>query len=492
MPFATDRLAYHPAGLHQQELYEASRAELDAAGVRAISTDDLFAGIDYRALNLGVAYGRCRIVAETDPQPPSVRDVVIFRRLPNDLTHVAGVISEEPQTPLSHVNLKAKQNRTPNAYIRDAGAPGSTISQWLGKVIRLQIDIEGFDIREADPGELEQHLAGIRPEVGQIPTRNLTVTAFERLDALRHADSSAFGAKACNLAELRRAIDPDHVPDGVAVPFYFYDRFMQENGLYDEAERIIAGAEFRADAALRDQQLKELRRAIKRGIIPADLDAELNVIHTEFKARHANPRCRSSTNNEDLEKFNGAGLYDSYTHRRDEGPISKSIKQVWASLWNYRAFEERDFYRIDHFRTAMGVLIHPNFDDEQANGVAVTRNIYFPEIEGYYVNVQAGETSVTNPVEDASPEELLIMRDATRPRQEIYDRIYFRTSNLVDADVRVLGESQLKQLRGFMKAIQEHFSKIYNSRDSGFAMDIEFKVDREGRLVIKQARPWLA
>ena len=65
-----------------------------------------------------------------------------------------------------------------------------------------------------------------------------------------------------------------------------------------------------------------------------------------------------------LRGFSGAGLYDSFTHHPDEGHLSKSIKQVFASLWNFRAFEARDFYRIDHLTTAMGVLVHPNFGDE--------------------------------------------------------------------------------------------------------------------------------
>ena len=47
-------------------------------------------------------------------------------------------------------------------------------------------------------------------------------------------------------------------------------------------------------------------------------------------------RCRSSTNNEDLPGFSGAGLYDSTTHHPLEGHLSKSIKQVYASLWNFR------------------------------------------------------------------------------------------------------------------------------------------------------------
>ena len=33
---------------------------------------------------------------------------------------IAGIITEAPQTPLSHVNLKAQQNDTPNLYMKDA------------------------------------------------------------------------------------------------------------------------------------------------------------------------------------------------------------------------------------------------------------------------------------------------------------------------------------------------------------------------------------
>ena len=55
-------------------------------------------------------------------------------------------------------------------------------------------------------------------------------------------------------------------------------------------------------------------------------------------------RYRSSTNNEDLPGFNGAGLYDSKTQDPDETEedgIDKSLKQVFASLWTFRAFTER-------------------------------------------------------------------------------------------------------------------------------------------------------
>ena len=70
-------------------------------------------------------------------------------------------------------------------------------------------------------------------------------------------------------------------------------------------------------------------------------------------------RCRSSSNNEDLPGFSGAGLYDSKTQHPDEGHISKSVKQVFASTWNFRAFREREFHRIDHMTVSYTHLTLP-------------------------------------------------------------------------------------------------------------------------------------
>ena len=71
-------------------------------------------------------------------------------------------------------------------------------------------------------------------------------------------------------------------------------------------------------------------------------------------------RARSSTNNEDLEGFTGAGNSTAaILIVRDEGKLENTIKQVWSSLWTFRAFEEREFWRIDHLTAAMGVAMHP-------------------------------------------------------------------------------------------------------------------------------------
>lgn len=264
---------------------------------------------------------------------------------------------------------------------------------------------------------------------------------------------------------------------------------MCANDFYDEAAATMADQAFRTDPAERERLLRRFRTRIREAPVPEPLAGQLRELHAEFPAGQP-LRCRSSTNNEDLEGFNGAGLYDSYTHRADEGELGNTIKQVWASLWNFRAFEERDFHRIDHLVAAMGVLVTPNFDNELANGVAVAKNVYDPNWPGFYVNVQVGESLVTNPDPDAIPDEFLI---SPIGEQFEYETQYIKRSSLLGPNQRtVLSATQVTGLVRALEAIQEHFKEVYGKQDDpAFAMDVEFKFDIQAALVVKQARPWI-
>lgn len=484
MPVLKGNLGYYPRdrGINA---YERDKAIFDKSDIPVFLDKDLtHSDIGYLPLNPAVSFGLLRLM--THEERPSPRDVVIYRSLPNELSRVAGVITEVRQTPLSHVNLRAVQDGVPNAFIA-AASEHQAIKPLIGKYVRYAATKDGFEIRSATSKEVETYFKDLRPSKAQTPERDLTVKTARPLSEIQFGDSASVGVKAANLAAMRNfKLTEGTIPNGSAVPFYFYDEFMKHNDFYGYLDMLLKSPEFKKDRDTQDTELKKFRSLIKKGKMPDWMMASLATLHATYP-EGTSLRCRSSTNNEDLPGFSGAGLYDSCTHKPDEGHLSKSIKQVYASMWNFRAFEEREFYRVDHSAAAMGVLIHPNFKGERANGVAVTDDILYQTKANYYVNTQVGEDLVTNPDIESAPEELLLAW-----YKEDGDRVMQR-SNQTKNDKPLLSENHLERLRKHLGQIHGKFAKLYgrSSDDERFAMEIEFKITKDGQLVIKQARPWV-
>ena len=163
MPFLETRLSYHAASETQRAIFKQEKASYTAAQkhqMHVVRSEDLFGQTTYTMLNPGIGFGRLSIYDSSTPLTP--RDVVIFHSLPNELNHVAGILTEVPQTPLSHVNLAAKQNNTPNAYVKDAGGD-ARITPLLGKYVRYETLADGFTIREATQAEVDAFINTLRP-----------------------------------------------------------------------------------------------------------------------------------------------------------------------------------------------------------------------------------------------------------------------------------------------------------------------------------------
>jgi hypothetical protein len=234
--------------------------------------------------------------------------------------------------------------------------------------------------------------------------------------------------------------------------------------------------------------LKDFKKDIKDAPMPQWMMDELQVMHDAFPVGTA-VRCRSSTNNEDLPGFSGAGLYTSKTQHLTEGHISKSVKQVYASMWNFRAFEERDFYRVDHYIAAMGILCHSNFEEEQSNGVGVSIDPVYDTENTFYLNTQVGESLITNPDPYSVPEEILLYEDPSLGA----GYLVLRLSNLVLPGELVMDQIYLDLMREYLTVIHDEFALLYDVVGAeGFGMDIEYKVTAQDQLIIKQARPWVS
>ena len=112
MPLLNDNLAFYvPAAalpFLQPELpsYRESRIPL-------VFDDDISPETGFLAMNPAEGYGRLQVMDPDDRPHP--RNIVIYEALPNELPRVAGIVTTVPQTPLSHVNLRAMQDGIPKA-----------------------------------------------------------------------------------------------------------------------------------------------------------------------------------------------------------------------------------------------------------------------------------------------------------------------------------------------------------------------------------------
>ena len=482
LPLLDRNLALYIPGFWRSR-YGSELSLIEASRINPLYDADIVPPSGFLALNPGLGYGRLQVRAPGERPHP--RDVAIYEVVPNEMSRVAGIITTVPQTPLSHTNLRAVQDGIPNAFIRDV-LDATRVTALLGGYVRYEVTEGRWDLRQATPEEVDLHYESSRPAAVQTPERDLSVAGIKPLGEIGFNDWKAFGVKAANVAVLGTLGFPaGTVPDGFAVPFYFYDEFMKAHGFYDDVTAMLADPDFQTDFDVQDDMLDDLRDAIEDAETPQWIVDDLTTMHATYPEGQS-LRYRSSTNNEDLPGFNGAGLYDSKTQNPDEtveDGIDKSLKGVFASLWTFRAFTEREFYRIDHLAAAMGVLVHPNYKDELANGVAVSFDPVYGS-DTYYVNTQLGEDLVTNPEAYSVPEEILLRRSGTYT--------VLATSNLVEHGQLLMRDEQLRQLREHLEVIHDHFAGLYNpGPGEPFAMEIEFKITSDNILAIKQARPWV-
>lgn len=419
---------------------------------------------------------------------PGSRDIVLYESVPNSLPKVGGIITSVIQTPLSHVNLRAIQDGIPNAFIRNS-AQTDSIENLIGQYIYYKVEQSGYTIRAALADEVNAWFESIRPDEEQIPPLNLSHTRIASPDEITFDMSDGYGAKCVNVATMRTFGFPEGtIPEGFGIPFHHYVEFMEHNGLFEAADSIMIRSDFKGDINVRNWMLAIFRGMIRQAEMPEWMMDELAAMHAAFPVG-TSVRCRSSTNNEDLPGFSGAGLYDSKTQHPHEGHISKSVKQIYASMWNLRAFEEREFHRVNHFKAAMGVLCHPNYSDEKVNGVGVSTDPLYQTDQTFYLNSQMGEDLVTNPNNASIAEEVLIeLATAGEANYTVIQR-----SNLIPADSMLMGDVLLRQIRDYLSVIHSEFAKLYNAEHNPtFAMDIEYKITNENHMNIKQARPWVS
>jgi phosphoenolpyruvate synthase/pyruvate phosphate dikinase len=290
------------------------------------------------------------------------------------------------------------------------------------------------------------------------------------------------GAKAAQMGQLAR-LEGLRTAGGFAIPFAAYQAHLASAGLEAEIDAMLSDSGFVQDADARSIRLAALRAAIQRKPVDGELLADV-CQRLQPWAMQGRTLLRSSTNAEDLDGFNGAGLYDSVEAPVRPSPqqVADALRQVWASVWQQRAFEERDWYRIDHRAVAMGVLVQPFVEDALATGVAITGNPFKEGLDAVFINTQWSGATVTGALGNQLPEQYLVATWSGVFEPELISR------SSLQGGAPILQDTELSALTAQLLHI--HRTLLDGHTGSANAMDVEFALTRERRFVMLQARPY--
>ncbi len=455
------------------------------------------------------------------------QDILVTDQAPLDIqTIIAGIVTGTRQGELSHLNVRSAARGTPNCYVKQAH---ELLARWDGQLVSLECGPSRAVVVPVTPEEAARCNEGLRPEPVEVVAADLNWSELVPLLELptdtaeeRRTGVGRFGSKGTNLAVLYQRIDPELQLTGFLIPAHYYDAFVRDNSwsvvldsgteritFAESIDRLLDDPAFLNDGAVRRDRLAALQAAMESA--PCDR-ALVSAIEAAVRATYDGRddvmvRFRSSSNAEDALRFNGAGLYDSTSvcladendgdasgpsrcdpDQTNERDVCRGLRRVWASLWNRKAFEERAWYGIDHRQVAMGILVNTRTKGELANIVAFSGNPLLRGDRRYLVNAQAGELDVVAAVPGVWPEkDLLTLENGSVTRIE-----RARGSTELAEGEFVLDDARLRELGEALSTIVDVYPIDADLLPTvRVLLDTEWKLRSDGRLAIKQVRPFI-
>jgi hypothetical protein len=506
-----------------------AQQEASASWDAPFAIADIQDNVSYEAYTTGVGYGTIRRYSIDDLEEATenaefgFQDILVLDEAPWDLEMVvSGLVTGSRQSTLSHLNVRSAARGTPNCFIQ---SPHALLELYEGQLVRFACDEEVWRIEETSWAEAEAFWETLRPEAVDIPEPDLETTTMVHLldlDTQTASDRSAgvatYGSKGANLATLYQRIDSELQLNGFLVPMSAYADFVSDNGwmvdlgegevwasFQETLDAWLTDDDFVNDTAWRRACLSDLRDAMEEAPVdPVFLQELGQQIEETWGDDTTMVRFRSSSNAEDSLQFSGAGLYESaracladQTDTDDEGPswcdsseddedtLEDALREVWASLWSMGAHEEREWYGIDHSLAAMGILVNTRSLDEQVNIVMFSGDPISDD-DRFLVNAQDGEHDVVSGEPGLTPE---VVRLSIEEGTVI--EVEREAHSSLSEDAWLLSEAQLLAIGEAMEETRSVYPMDASlDGDPQILLDTEWKVLEDGRLIIKQVRPF--
>ena len=474
---------YEPVAFKPNSILQEDNSE--ELGINRISADEIQKNQEYLALNTGEAVGRIHIIEKLDDTVEiGDNEILVLKDLPLTLPQVRGIIVAEPSTPLSHVNILAKGWGIPNVYIKDAD---KLLKQYDNRWVKLTAELDNQKIVPADREELINN-----PTEQPVPAPgNLEVKKLASLGEMRKKDSLIYGSKSSNLGEMINAKIPNTVvPGGFTVPFYWYEKYMADNGFDEIIGDLMDDNDFVHNPRIRREKLENFRKMMQNGKFDEKLKAEiLQKWKTQLGGKPV--FVRSSSNAEDLPNFSGAGLYDTVKNVKTDESVIEAVKTVWASLWNFDAYEARVRNYVNQNTVYMSALIQLGVNMD-SGGVMFTTDPFDRENKGaVYISAVWGHNDPIT-ANKFVPEQVLFnpksnaVQVLTLSQQDSVLK-FGENGDLVESNEkfnrRVLTDRNVRELVKVASTIKRTFGGKKEQ-------DIEWGI-MNGRIYLLQARPYI-
>ncbi len=476
-------VAYKPNSLRQEE------ASAQIAGLERVMPGDILREQEYQPLNLAKGLGRVHVIEKLDEHVEiGFNEILVLNEVPLHLPPVAGVIISKPSTPLSHINLLVKGWGVPNAYIKNAH---ELFKEYDGRWISFETLQDKYVVKQADKAMLDDYQRQLKARTDLMrPRTNLAERRLLDLKLQRARMADAYGAKSANLGEVARARLPGiTVPDGFTLPISYHEQFLKENKFDEAIFEMLEDQRFVHDPPYRRERLAAMRERLRGGRVSDGLrEAVLKKVRAEYAGKGL--FVRSSSNVEDLPNFSGAGLYDTVPNVKDEEKLIEAVKTVWASLWNFEAYEARERAGIDHTLAYMAVLFQEGVNADSA-GVMITADPFDSDNRGaIYISAKRG-LGIKVVEGKRIPEQVIFVpransvRVLTRSAEEsllTFDEQGGVREVPISGDRAVLTDDMVRRLARAASRIKGLFG--------GREQDIEW-VYMRGQLYIVQSRPFV-
>jgi pyruvate,water dikinase len=324
-------------------------------------------------------------------------------------------------------------------------------------------------------------------------------------DHLGMSDVDRVGGKNASLGEMisNLANAGVTVPGGFATTAHAYREFLAKDGLRDKIDETLDKLDIN-DVNELARVGSNIRQWILETPFPESLDKTLRESFAQLQDGNESMAVavRSSATAEDLPDASFAGQQETFLNVVGLDQVRKSVKEVFASLFNDRAISYRVHHGFDHKHVALSAGIQKMVRSETAaSGVMFTLDTEsgFREVVFITASYGLGETVVQGAV---NPDEFYVHKptlEAGRPavlRRNLGSKaikmVYSTDSSTdhfvdtvkVDQEERgrfCISDAEVEELARQAMIIEKHYQR---------PMDIEWAKDGDdGRIYIVQARP---